>query len=117
MHKQRELLLNTKINWKRPSKDFKSKTKSQCMKCSIGIKETPYLSYINTMDGLKPDPKKIQRIMDLEQSKTAKRDDISCWHDTMLQNSLSPLRDSAVDLKWVTPLLYMIKVKNPDFHT
>ena len=41
-------------------------------KCSFGLKEIPYLGYIITMDGLKPDPKKIQGIVDLKRPKTTK---------------------------------------------
>ena len=41
-------------------------------KCSFGLKEIPYLGYIISMDGVKPDPKKIQSIMDLTKPQTAK---------------------------------------------
>ena len=34
-------------------------------KCSFGLKYVPYLGYVITRDGIKPDPKKLQRIMDL----------------------------------------------------
>ena len=39
-------------------------------KCSFGLKETPYLCYIITRKGIKPDPKKIQGIMDLKRPTT-----------------------------------------------
>jgi hypothetical protein len=39
-------------------------------KCSFGLKEIPYLSYIITREGVMPDPKKIQGIVDLERPKT-----------------------------------------------
>jgi len=34
-------------------------------KCSFGLKEIPYLGYIITREGVMPDPKKIQGIVDL----------------------------------------------------
>ena len=34
-------------------------------KCSFGLKEIPYLGYVITREGIKPDPKKLQGIMDL----------------------------------------------------
>ena len=37
---------------------------------SLGVKDIPYLCYIITRDGVKPDPKKIKGIMDLERPKT-----------------------------------------------
>ena len=34
-------------------------------KCSFGLKESPYLRYVTTRCWIKPDPKKLQGIMDL----------------------------------------------------
>ena len=34
-------------------------------KCSFGLKDIPYLDYIITREGIKPDPKKVQGIMDI----------------------------------------------------
>ena len=34
-------------------------------KCSFGLKEIPYLGYVITREGIKPDPKKLQGIMGL----------------------------------------------------
>ena len=34
-------------------------------KCSFGLKEIPYLGHVITRKGIKPDPKKVQGIMDL----------------------------------------------------
>ena len=39
-------------------------------KCSFGSKDIPYLGYVITREGIKPDPKKVQRIMDLGQTAT-----------------------------------------------
>ena len=36
-------------------------------KCSFGLKEIPYLGYLITREGIKPDAKKVQGIMDLGQ--------------------------------------------------
>ena len=44
--------------------------KVNAKKCSFGLKEIPYLGYIITREGIKPDPKKIQGILDLERPKT-----------------------------------------------
>ena len=35
--------------------------------CSLGLKEIPYLGYVITWWGIKPDPNKLQGIMDLRQ--------------------------------------------------
>ncbi len=43
--------------------------KINAKKCSFGLKEIPYLDYIITREGIKPDPKKVQGIMDLERPK------------------------------------------------
>ena len=34
-------------------------------KCSFGLKEIPYLGYVITREDIKPDPKKVQGIIDL----------------------------------------------------
>ena len=39
-------------------------------KCSFGLKDIPYLGYVITREGIKPDPKKLQGIMDLGRSTT-----------------------------------------------
>ena len=44
--------------------------KINAKKCSFGLKEIPYLGYVITREGIKPDPKKIQGIMDLARPKT-----------------------------------------------
>ena len=44
--------------------------KVNAKKCSFGLAEIPYLGYIITRQGIKPDPKKIQGILDLERPKT-----------------------------------------------
>ena len=37
---------------------------------SLGLNEIPYLSYVITREGIKPDPKKVQGIMDLGRQTT-----------------------------------------------
>jgi len=44
--------------------------KINAKKCSFGLKEIPYLGYVITREGIKPDSKKIQGIMDIERPKT-----------------------------------------------
>ena len=39
-------------------------------KCSFGLKEIPYLCYVITMEIIKPDPNKVQEIMDLRKPAT-----------------------------------------------
>ena len=39
-------------------------------KCSFGLREIPYLGYEITREDIKPDPKKVQGIMDLERPAT-----------------------------------------------
>ena len=39
-------------------------------KCSFGLKDILYLGYVITREGIKPDPKKVQGIMDLGQPST-----------------------------------------------
>ena len=34
-------------------------------KCSFGLNEIPYIGYVITREGIKPDPQKVQGIMDL----------------------------------------------------
>ena len=41
-------------------------------KCSFRLQEIPYLGYIISKDGLRPDPKKVQGIVDLHKPQTAK---------------------------------------------
>ena len=50
----------------------KAGLKVNAAKYKFGLKEIPYLGYIITMEGVKPDPKKIQGIMDLNKPQTAK---------------------------------------------
>ena len=40
-------------------------------KCSFGLKDIPYLGYIITREGIKPDPKKVQEIMDIGRPATS----------------------------------------------
>ena len=44
--------------------------KANAGKCSFRLKDIPYLGYIITCKGVKPDPKKIQGIVDLQHPKT-----------------------------------------------
>ena len=39
-------------------------------KCSFWLKDIPYLGYVMTREGIKSDPKKLQRIMDLGRPST-----------------------------------------------
>ena len=39
-------------------------------KCSFWLKDIPYLNYVITREGIKPDPRKVQGIMDLERPTT-----------------------------------------------
>jgi hypothetical protein len=39
-------------------------------KCSFGLSEIPYLGYIISREGIKPDPAKIQGIMDMNRPRT-----------------------------------------------
>ena len=39
-------------------------------KCSFGLKGIPYLGYVITREGIKPDPKKVQWIMDIGRPST-----------------------------------------------
>ena len=39
-------------------------------KCSFGFKDIPHLGYVITREGIKPNPKKVQVIMDLGRSTT-----------------------------------------------
>ena len=38
--------------------------------CSFGLKEIPYLGYLITREGIIPDPKKLQAIMDIRRPTT-----------------------------------------------
>ena len=51
----------------------KARLKVNASKCSFGLKEIPYLGYIITINGIKPDPKKVQGILDLDKPKTVKK--------------------------------------------
>lgn len=80
----------------------KAGLKVNASKCYFGLKEIPYLGYIISVDGLKPDPKKVQGILDLEKPKTAKEMKsligmIQFYRDMWKRRShiLSPLIDSA----------------------
>ena len=44
--------------------------KSNAPKCSVGLKDIPYLGYVITREGIEPEPKKVQRIMDLGRTYT-----------------------------------------------
>ena len=44
--------------------------KVNATKCSLGLKEIPYLGCVITREGIKPDPKKLQGIMDIGQPST-----------------------------------------------
>ena len=39
-------------------------------KCSFGLKDIPYIGYVITREGIKPDPKKVQGIMDTRRPST-----------------------------------------------
>ena len=51
---------------------LKAGLKVNATKCSFGLREIPYLGYIISVDGVKPDPKKIQGNMDLANPQPAK---------------------------------------------
>ena len=89
----------------------KAGLKVNASKCSFGLKEIPYLGYIISIDGVKPDPKKIQGIMDLTKPQTAKEMKsligmIQFYRDMWQRRShiLSPLIDSASGKKGNTKL-------------
>ena len=44
--------------------------KDNSAKCSFGVKEIPYLCYVIKMEGIKPDLKKLQGIMDIGRTAT-----------------------------------------------
>jgi hypothetical protein len=58
----REILLQCK----------KAGLKLNAEKCRFGVTEIKYLGYIISTDGIKPDAKKVQGILDLEKPKNAK---------------------------------------------
>ena len=71
-------------------------------KCSFGLQEIPYLGYIISKEGLRPDPKKVQGIVDLRKPQTAKEMKsligmIQFYRDMWRRRShiLSPLIDVA----------------------
>jgi len=81
-------------------------------KCNFGVTEVKYLGYIITRDGIKPDPKKIQAIVDLARPTTVTdmkgflgmvqfyRDMWQRWSHTMLH----PLIESCKVGKGKTPI-------------
>ena len=50
----------------------KAGLKSNASKYSFGLKEIPYLGYIISIDEIKPNPEKVQGIINLTKLKTAK---------------------------------------------
>ena len=44
--------------------------KDNAPKCSFGLKEIPYQGYVITQEVMKPDPKKVQGIIDLKRPTT-----------------------------------------------
>ena len=96
---------------------IKAGLKVNAAKCSFGLKEIPYLGYIVSVDGVKPDPKKIQGILDLNKPQTAKEMKsfigmIQFYKDMWKRRShiLSPLINASsgkkgkTKIKW-TPLM------------
>ncbi|GFH50707.1 hypothetical protein CTEN210_07183 [Chaetoceros tenuissimus] len=76
--------------------------KVNASKCSFGLQEIPYLGYIISKEGLRPDPKKVQGIVDLHKPQTAKEMKsligmIQFYRDMWRRRShiLSPLIDAA----------------------
>ena len=49
---------------------MRCRIKVNAPKCIFGLKYIPYLGYVITREGIKPDPKKVQGIMDLGQKAT-----------------------------------------------
>ena len=91
----------------------KAELKVNAPKCSFGLKEIPYLGYIISIDGIKPDPKKVQGIIDFTKPKTAKDMKsligmIQFYRDMWKRRShiLSPLIDSAAGKKGKTPIIW-----------
>ena len=75
-------------------------------KCSFGIKEIPYLSYVITRDVIKPNPNKVQDIMDLGRpTTTTEVRALTCmvqyyryiW--TRRSHVVAPLTEAASDTK------------------
>ena len=54
--------------------------KANATKCSFGLKEIPYLVYVITREGIKPDPKKVIGIMDLRRSATTSEAQVAYRH-------------------------------------
>ncbi|GFH61806.1 hypothetical protein CTEN210_18281 [Chaetoceros tenuissimus] len=80
--------------------------KVNASKCSFGLQEIPYLGYIISKEGLRPDPKKVQGIVDLHKPQTAKEMKsligmIQFYRDMWRRRShiLSPLIDAAAGKK------------------
>ena len=86
-------------------------------KCHFGLKEIPYLGYIITQDGIKPDPKKIEAVMNITQPETVKDlrayiGLVQYYRDMWQRRShiLSPLTEqckgrSKQPLKWTTEMI------------
>ena len=78
--------------------------KVNAKKCSFGLKEIPYLGYIIKREGVMPDPKKIQGIVDLERPKNYHRSQSFDRHDTILlrhvEGSLPHTRTIHCSLFW-----------------
>ena len=49
---------------------MRCRIKVNAPKCIFGLKYIPYLGYVITREGIKPDPKKVQGIMDIGQPVT-----------------------------------------------
>ena len=91
----------------------KTGLKVNAPKCSFGLKEIPYLGYKIYIDWIKPDPKKVQGIIDLTKLKTAKDMKfligmIQFYRDMWKRYShiLSPIIDSASGKKRKTPAIW-----------
>ena len=71
-------------------------------KCSFGLKEIPYLGYVISREGIKPNPKKVQGIMDLGRPATTTEareliGTVQYYRDMWTRRShvLSPLTEAA----------------------
>ena len=91
----------------------KAGLKVNAPKCSFGLKEIPYLGYIISRDGVKPDPKKVQGILDLKRPSTAKEMKsligmIQFYRDMWQRRShiLSPLIDAAAGKKSKSSIIW-----------
>ena len=91
----------------------KAGLKVNAPKCSFGLQEIPYLGYIISKKGLRPDPKKVQGIVDLSKPQTAKEMKsligmIQFYRDMWKRRShiLSPLIDAAAGKKGRTTITW-----------